>query len=162
LNPITPIQVKRILVPLSMCPHSEQAFRMAHDIAEHYDSEICALHVFADPKEKDPLYSEELREPELYDKVFRQRVDDILEKICPTFRCSKKMRTILTHGSFADEILREASDIRAHLIVMGTHTEKTLQQSIRGSTMTKVLKQAPCPVLTIRYPAEEEEEKKEA
>jgi nucleotide-binding universal stress UspA family protein len=161
LNAVTPIQVKRILVPLSMCPHSEQAFRMAHDLAEHYDSEICAIHVFADPKEKDPLYSQELREPEMYDKVFRQRVDDILEKVCPTFKCSKKTRTIVTHGSFADEILREAADIRAHLIVMGTHSEKTLQQSIRGSTMTRVLKTAPCPVLTIRYPVGEEDAKSE-
>ncbi len=158
---VTPIKVKRILVPLSMCPHSEQAFRMAHDLAEHYDSEVLAIHVFADPREKDPLYSPELKEPEMYDKVFRQRVDDLLDKICPTARCVKKTRTIVTHGAFSDEILRQATDMRAHLIVMGTHSEKTLQQSIRGSTMTRVLKTAPCPVLSIRYPAGDDDEKTE-
>ena len=155
--PVIPIKVQRIVVPLSLCPHSEQAFRLAHDLAEHYDSEICAVHVFADPKERDPLFSPELREPEMYDKVFRQRIDDLLETACLTMQCAKKIRTIVTHGPFADEILRAAQDTKAHLIVMGTHSDKTLQQSLMGSTMTRVLRQAPCPVLTIRYPARESE-----
>jgi nucleotide-binding universal stress UspA family protein len=155
--PVIPIKVQRIVVPLSLCPHSEQAFRLAHDLAEHYGSEICAIHVFADPKERDPLFSPELREPEMYDKVFRQRVDQLLETACETGQCVKKTRSIVTRGSFADEILREARDIKAHLIVMGTHSDKTLQQSLMGSTMTRVLRHAPCPVLTIRYPARESE-----
>ncbi len=155
--PVIPIEVKRIVVPLSLCPHSEQAFRLAHDLAEHYESEICAIHVFADPKENDVLYSPEIREAEVYDKIFRQRVDEMLEVACASRRCFKLTRTIITHGSYADEILREARNIKAHLIVMGTHSDKTLQQSLLGSTMTKVLKQAPCPVLTIRYPARTKE-----
>jgi nucleotide-binding universal stress UspA family protein len=156
--PVIPIEVKRIVVPLSLCQHSEQAFRLAHDLAEHYESEICAIHVFADPKEKDALYSSDIRDPEVYDKIFRQRVDEMLEMACTSKSCFKKTRTIITHGPYADEILREARDTKAHLIVMGTHTDKTLQQSLMGSTMTKVLRQAPCPVLTIRYPAREKEE----
>jgi universal stress protein A len=150
--PVIPIEVKRIVVPLSLCPHSEQAFRLAHDLAEHYESEICAIHVFADPKEDDVLYSPEIREEEVYDKIFRQRVDEMLEAACPSKKCFKRTRSIITHGGFAEEILRAARDIKAHLIVMGTHTRKRLQQGLVGSTMTKVLKQAPCPVLTIRYP----------
>jgi nucleotide-binding universal stress UspA family protein len=155
--PVIPIEVKRIVVPLSLCPHSEQAFRLAHDLAEHYESEICAIHVFADPKENDVLYSPDIREPAVYDKIFRQRVDEMLELACTTKGCLKTTRTIITHGGYAEEILREARDTKAHLIVMGTHTDKTLQQSLMGSTMTRVLKQAPCPVLTIRYPAREKE-----
>jgi nucleotide-binding universal stress UspA family protein len=158
--PVIPIEVKRIVVPLLLCRHSEQAFRLAHDLAEHYDSEICAVHVFADPKEKDPLYSEEVKEPEMYDRIFRQRIDDLLEVACPSGKCVKKTRTIVTHGPRVDEILREARDIRAHLIVMGTHSGKTFQRSLMGSVMTRVLKQTPCPVLVIRYPPEEEEEEK--
>ena len=61
------------------------------------------------------------------------------------------------HFASREEILREAKDMRAHLIVMGTHSDKTLQQNIMGSTMTRVLRQAPCPVLTIRYPVGEED-----
>ncbi|OGP87391.1 MAG: hypothetical protein A2Y95_04980 [Deltaproteobacteria bacterium RBG_13_65_10] len=156
-RPITPFEVKRIVVPLSLCSHSELAFHLAHDLAERYDSEICAIHVFVDPKEKDPLYSDEIKDPELYDKIFRQRIDDLLAVACPTGRCTKKTRTIVTHGPYAEEIVREARDIKAHLIVMGTHSGKTLQQNLLGSTMTRVLKQTPCPVLAIRYPHEETE-----
>jgi nucleotide-binding universal stress UspA family protein len=151
--PVIPVKVERIIVPLSLCPHSEQAFRLAHDLAEHYAAEICAIHVFADPKEKDQLYDPEIRDPEVYDKIFRQRVEEMLHRAGASEERVRSVRTIVTHGAFSDEILREARDIKAHLIVMGTHSDKTLQQSIMGSTMTKVLREAPCPVLTIRYPA---------
>lgn len=160
--PVIPIQVERILVPVSLCPHSEQAFRLAHDLAQRFGSEICAIHVMADPKEKDPLYSSEIREPELYDRIFRQRVEAMLEEAEASVGTFKTTRTTVTHGNYADEILRQARDIHAHLIVMGTHSEKTLQQSFTGSTMSKVLKQAPCPVLVIRYPHRQEEEAAQA
>ena len=156
--PVIPVKVERILVPLSLCPHSEQAFRLAHDLSQRFSSELCAIHVFADPKEKDVLYDSEIRDDGVYDKIFHQGVDELLEKMGADEQTTKSTRTIVTHGSFAEEIIREATDMHAHLIVMGTHSDKTLQQNIMGSTMTKVLKQAPCPVLTIRYPAGDPEE----
>ncbi|MFQ5457114.1 MAG: universal stress protein [Myxococcota bacterium] len=156
--PVIPVKVERILVPLSLCPHSQQAFRLAHDLAQRFSSELCAIHVFADPREKDVLYDSDIREDGVYDKIFRQRVEELLEKAGANETTRKSTRTIVTHGSFADEIIREARDMNAHLIVMGTHSEKTLSQSIMGSTMPKVLKQAPCPVLTIRYPARDQED----
>ena len=156
--PVIPVKVERILVPLSLCPHSEQAFRLAHDLAQRFESELCAIHVFADPKEKDVLYDSEIREDGVYDKIFRQRVEELLEKTGANEQTIKSTRTIVTHGTFSDEIIRESKDMNAHLIVMGTHSEKTLQQNIMGSTMTKVLRQAPCPVLTIRYPARDKDD----
>ena len=155
--PVIPIKVERILVPVSLCSHSEQAFRLAHDLAQRFDSEICAIHVMADPKEKDPLYSPEVREPDMYDRIFRQRIEEMLENFGAAAETFKSTQTHITHGSYADEILRQAKDIHAHLIVMGTHTEKTRQQSFTGTTMSKVLKSAPCPVLIIRYPPRHEE-----
>jgi nucleotide-binding universal stress UspA family protein len=160
--PVIPVKVERILVPVSLCSHSEQAFRLAHDLAQRFDSEICAIHVMADPKEKDPLYSPEIREADVYDRIFRQRVEEMLEQFGASQKALKTTRSSITHGNYADEILRQARDIHAHLIVMGTHTEKTLQQSITGSTMSKVLKYTPCPVLVIRYPPRHEEQAAEA
>jgi nucleotide-binding universal stress UspA family protein len=155
--PIIPVKVERILVPLSLCPHSAQAFRLAFDLSSRFESELCAIHIFADPKEKDVLYSSEIREDGVYDRIFRQRVEEMLEQAGANEKTVKTTRTIVTHGQFAEEILREAKDMRAHLIVMGTHSDKTLQQNIMGSTMTRVLRQAPCPVLTIRYPVGDED-----
>ena len=155
--PVIPIKVERILVPVSLCSHSEQAFRLAHDLAQRFHSEICAIHVMADPKEKDPLYSPEIREADLYDRIFRQRIEEMLEQFGADEKTIKSTRTSITHGGYAEEILRQARDIHAHLIVMGTHTEKTLQQSFTGTTMSNVLKHAPCPVLIIRYPPRHEE-----
>jgi len=160
--PVIPVKVERILVPMSLCDHSEQAFRLAHDLAQRFDSEICAVHVMADPKEKDPLYSPEIREPDLFDRIFRQRIEEMLEQAGASEKTVRTTRTTVTHGNYADEILRLARDIHAHLIVMGTHTEKTLQQSFTGTTMSKVLKHCPCPVLIIRYPPRDQEEKSEA
>jgi nucleotide-binding universal stress UspA family protein len=54
-------------------------------------------------------------------------------------------------GNPADAIVRLAQDRQADLIVMGTHGRTGLQHVLLGSVAEKVVRLAPCPVLTVRY-----------
>ena len=58
------------------------------------------------------------------------------------------------HGKSHVEILRCASDMRADLIVMGVHGRKQIDLEVFGSTTNQVVRQATCPVLTLRNPTE--------
>jgi nucleotide-binding universal stress UspA family protein len=54
------------------------------------------------------------------------------------------------HGKSHVEILRCAADIRADLIVLGVHGRKQIDLDVFGSTTNQVVRQATCPVLTLR------------
>ena len=57
----------------------------------------------------------------------------------------------VTTGDAADAIVRMATEIAADLIVMATHGRTGFQHVLLGSVAEKVVRHAPCPVLTIRY-----------
>lgn len=57
----------------------------------------------------------------------------------------------VTAGHPAETIVRVAQERSADLIVMGTHGRTGLQRALLGSVAEKVVRLAPCPVLTVRY-----------
>jgi nucleotide-binding universal stress UspA family protein len=63
--------------------------------------------------------------------------------------------TEVVQGSVPGEIIRFATDLRADLVVMGTHGRSGFERLMLGSVAEKVLRKAPCPVLTVpaRAPA---------
>ena len=56
-------------------------------------------------------------------------------------------------GDAAEEILREAEEAKANLIVIGTHGRTGLGRLLMGSVAEAVLRRARCPVLTVKSPA---------
>lgn len=54
-------------------------------------------------------------------------------------------------GHPADTVVRVARERNIDLIVMGTHGRTGLQHVLLGSVAEKVVRLAPCPVLTVRY-----------
>lgn len=57
-------------------------------------------------------------------------------------------------GSPAQAILHWVAEHAVNLIVMGTHGRTGLRHVVLGSVAEHVVRHAPCPVLTIRYPAD--------
>jgi universal stress protein A len=57
-------------------------------------------------------------------------------------------------GPAAEKIIEAAKDKDADMIVMATHGRTGLSHALMGSVAEKVVRQAPCPVLTIRPKAE--------
>lgn len=50
------------------------------------------------------------------------------------------------------EIIKAAKNYDVDLIVMGTHGRTGLQHMLIGSVAEKVVRKAPCPVLTVKHP----------
>ena len=68
----------------------------------------------------------------------------------------------LTDGEPYAEILRVAEDDGCDLIVMGTHGRKGLRRLLMGSVAEQVVRQASCPVMTVKTPFPEPESAPEA
>jgi nucleotide-binding universal stress UspA family protein len=62
-----------------------------------------------------------------------------------------KVEKLIRHGDPAKETLKAAIDIEADMIIMGSHSRKSLKEKLLGDTPEKVAKQAPCPVLIVSH-----------
>ena len=61
----------------------------------------------------------------------------------------------VVQGKPSAEIIRFASENEIDVIVLGTHGKGMLDQALFGSTTERVVRRAPCPVLTVRLPEHE-------
>ena len=74
-----------------------------------------------------------------------------LEKLAAPLRRKKLKVEVSAHaGEPAKEILRAAKRTKADLVVMGTHGHTGLMRLLMGSVAEKVVREAPCPVITLR------------
>ena len=60
------------------------------------------------------------------------------------------MQEHVIQGKPSNEIIRFASENQVDMIVLGTHGKGMLDQALFGSTTERVVRRAPCPVLTVR------------
>jgi nucleotide-binding universal stress UspA family protein len=65
------------------------------------------------------------------------------------FKKFPKLETRVELGSPAEKILALVQKEKVDMIIMGAHGRAGLERVIFGSVANKVVKSAPCPVLTI-------------
>ena len=57
-------------------------------------------------------------------------------------------------GNAAVDILKAAKKDKAHMIVMGTHGRTGIKHALMGSVAERVVRKAPCAVLTVHAPSQ--------
>ena len=70
-------------------------------------------------------------------------------------RARLKVEYLIRKGAPFLEIIRCAQEIEADLIVCGTHGRSGIKHALFGSVAEKVVRKAPCPVLSVRHPEQE-------
>ena len=86
-------------------------------------------------------------------KLIKDKVADNLAKVAVTIqKPNVTIKTIVSTGNAAEEILKAADDIHADLIAMSTHGRSGLRRLAFGSVTDKVLHGAKMPVLMVRAP----------
>jgi nucleotide-binding universal stress UspA family protein len=84
-------------------------------------------------------------------KVIKDRVASNLAKVAEQIkRPNVTIKTLVSAGSAADEILKAAEEVKADLIAMSTHGRSGLRRMAFGSVTDKVLHGARIPVLMVR------------
>jgi len=151
---------RRILVTTDFSDTSLDAMPSAVEIAKHFDAEILLLHVLPvdTPTPWDiPPYADfglaSLPLPE-YEAQVRKEVERRLAQVAAKHvPPGAKVRTIVGRGDAAMEIGRTANAESADLIVLATHGWTGWRHLVFGSVAEKVLREAPCPVLSVRRSA---------
>ena len=141
----------RIVVPTDFSTCSEEAWRLARRIAAMSKGELILTHTLSEA----PLYRESLMTAvrEVYEGA-RKWVEATLEQWASEARAEGlSARSALRTGVAHREIVALATDERADLVVIGTHGRGGIDRMLLGSVADRVIRLAPCPVLTVRAPA---------
>lgn len=139
------LNIKSILHPTDFSAVSQAAFQTASILARTYGSHLLVLHVQAEP---DRLMSEAGGMPPASLEVVQSRQQ--LENIQTSLPI--RVERVLQHGNPAMQILALARNAPCQLIVMGGHGHSRLHNLLMGSVAAAVVRDAPCPVLTLTLP----------
>jgi len=141
---------KRLLCPVDFSEPSLAALRFALSLAQESEARLTILHVVEWPVDDEPLVTPPFDVPE-YRRAREADVRDRLERLVPEEArdwCQPSLR--IGHGKPYRAILGVAAEDAADLVVMGVHGRNPLDLVLFGSTTNHIVRQATCPVLTLR------------
>ena len=147
------IKLKNILCPLDFSENSQEALQYAiHLMLKDDDATLYLVHV-VDSRVFDysgPMYEQEvpLMKVEL-DQSTREQLEKKLLAEVPE-EIQNRVETTILFGVPFLEIIMAARDKNIDLIVIGTHGRTGLAHMIIGSVAEKVVRKAPCPVLSVK------------
>lgn len=158
-----PPLITHILVPFDFSPCCRSALDYAAGLAAHFNASIALFHAQATPAHNGghwPGESESTAQVyEQYQHKLKERADDAraqLQRAALPLEAMNVSYTLELHDGVPHEaIIARATEGPCDLIIMGTHGRTGWRHMFMGSTAERVLREAPCPVLTIRQPQDD-------
>jgi len=136
--------LRSIVAATDFSTRSNRALRRAGRLAQKSDAELTLVHVVDDDQPK-KLVEMEQREA---DKFLAEQIGSLAE--LRDARC----RAVVTIGEAFNGILETAKNASADLIVMGSHRKKILRDIFIGTTIERVIRTGPYPVLMVNTDVE--------
>jgi nucleotide-binding universal stress UspA family protein len=159
--------MKRILVPTDFSEASRIAIGHALEVADAAGAELLLLHVVDEEilasaqligirevftMTIDPTGNAFYEVPHEADyQGFCEEAEWKLAALLPPLG-SDRLRTLVVVGNVADEIVRVATEERAHLIIMGIRGKKGWRRIHLDSVSEKVIQKSAVPVMTLWVP----------
>src|SRR5262249_25207246 len=151
------MRLEKILVATDFSEPSEAALMYGRELARTFNASLTVLHVVENVGARgygadgfvfiDPSWQREV------EAAARQQLDAI---VSIEDRAVLRAETVVrASNATALAIVDFAKEARIDLIVMGTHGRGGMAHLLMGSVAERVVRVAPCPVLTVRHPEHE-------
>ena len=151
--------VKSILVPTDFSDPSNNALSYARELAKGQGAVLHIIHVV-----EPTVYPADWGYSQVgfvdLEQELRSAAEKELNKICDQLQAENftVVKTV-SSGRPSDEIIRYAAENNIDLISIATHGRSGIEHLLFGSTTERVLRKAPCPVLAVRIPPHQMEQK---
>ena len=148
--------ISTIVVATDFSEASDSALAYAKSLASAFNATIHVVHVLEDLAAHawtTEVYVAAL--PGVHEEMEKQARERLDACLSPQEREQFRAQLTLRTGSAFVEIVRHAREIKADLLVMGTHGRGAIAHMLLGSVAERVVRKAPCPVLTVRQPEHE-------
>ena len=148
-------RIRTILHPTDFSRASAPAFKRAVQMAKDNRAQLLILHVLAPASPM--LMTDGYVPPKVYDDMeaaARAEAQKQLRRLVEKAKHSgARVKPILLEGIAHERIIQAARSRKADLVVIGTHGRGGMSRALIGSVADRVVRLAPCPVLTVRGPA---------
>ena len=145
-------KLDKILFALDFSENSEHAFDYAFSLARNFSARLVIIHVIQEPVDLSGFYVPHISFDSL-EKEIAEGAEKMMKKFCDTMIMDfTNYETAIVAGIPYQEILKKADDENISLIVMGTQGRKGIDHLLFGSTAERVVRNARCPVMTVRLP----------
>jgi len=150
--------MKKVLIALDYDPTAKKVAEVGFDFAKTMGAEVVLLHVISDPVyysstdyspimgftgylNPDPLQLNTL-------EVLKTASLNYLDKT-RIHLGDKTIQTVVEEGDFADSIVKTARKLHVDMIILGSHSQKWLENIVMGSVTEEVLRLSEIPMLII-------------
>lgn len=173
---VAQVLLPSVLVPVDFSPYATEALRYAAGIAERFASSLIVLHVIPHETTSQAVsqrlglphvlapgsasaQAETDMPPDVTEEVvidLREQAYAALQAFLPARLTTRPVELRVVVGQPFERIIETAVREQVGLIVLGTHGRTGLAHMIMGSVAERVVRLAPCPVLTVKMPSAEE------
>ena len=150
--------ITKVLIALDYNPTAQKVAEVGFSMAKAMNAGVILLHVISDPvyytspeyspimgftgfMNMDPL---QLVNVKGLKKASQQFLDKSKHHLG-----DKTIHTLVKEGDFAESILKTAKDLHVDIIVMGSHSQKWLENIVMGSVTEQVLRHTSIPLFII-------------
>jgi nucleotide-binding universal stress UspA family protein len=139
---IVPGPIDRIFVGYDFSESAQEAVRYGEVLADLYGADLSLVHVV---RELMVPMEYEVEVPDVNRAAVKERAESALEEVS-----DREHRVLVRTGHPARRIVELAEDHDADLLVIATHGRTGLRRVLLGSVAERVIRQAPCPVFTVK------------
>ena len=141
--------INRILCPVDFSDATPFALTPAVSLATEFGGDLILLHVLDHPYPHVGPVVTDFDLESYYRTIEAKAIKQLDALLDPEVREYATVRTVVRRGSAFREIVRLAQEEMPDLVVMPTHARTGLNHMIWGSVAEKVVRLAPCPVMTV-------------
>jgi len=139
-----------ILAAIDFSDSSDNAFQMALSMAKSFSARLLVLHVINEPVDLRGFYVPHISFEKLEEEI-EEGAQKMMESFCrQNIHDFKDFECLIIAGLPYEQIIAQAEEKSADLIVIGTHGRAGLDHVLFGSTAEKVVRKSKVPVLTVR------------
>ena len=146
------IRYAHVLLATDFSKPADHAAAHAADLARRHGARLHVGHVVEDFSYWEGYHLERFPSEDVYEELrknARLAMEDLFDR---EIREGLAIETHVVHGKPFVEIIRLAREVEAEVVVIGSHGQSGVAETLFGSTAERVVRKAPCAVLVVRYP----------
>ncbi|MFI5194201.1 MAG: universal stress protein [Chitinophagales bacterium] len=150
--------MKKVLIALDFNPDATGVAEAGYELSKALNAQTILLHVTSDATYYSSLNYSPIMGFDSFSNLDVLQTDtvDKLKKVAQSYLDKSKqhlgdetIQTVVKEGDFGESILQTATEMKADIIVIGTHSRKGLDKILLGSVAEKVLHHTSIPLFII-------------